>query len=96
MNTLLWIFLVTPWSLVAFLMWKLLHKTRVYGKFWIVTERYLDAFDYTKGDGTQLIVVKQSQGETDEQLDAEPGSDSERTGCEPYAEEGIRHCSRGA
>ena len=79
MNTLLWIFLVTPWSLVGLLAWKLLHKTKIYGKVWLVTEKYLEDFDWSKQreDAVSLIIVRQTdikEGELRDQVDANQSS----------------------
>lgn len=66
MNTFWLIMAVTPWSLLAVIAIRALRKTRVYGKFWLVSEKYLDAYDPNRrNEGSeQLILVKEVSGES--------------------------------
>lgn len=66
MNTFLFIMAVTPWSLLAVIAIRALRKTRVYGKFWLVSEKYLESYDSNKrSEGSeQLILVKEVSNES--------------------------------
>jgi hypothetical protein len=81
MNTFLFIMAVTPWSLLGVIAIRYLRRAPVYGKIWVVTERYMDEFDWKKepvnSNAVDLIFVKETEvnkdflkGEFDEQVDA--------------------------
>jgi hypothetical protein len=93
MNIFMGILIFTPWSFLALLAIRALRRTPVYGKIWVVTERYLEEFDWKKepvnASAVDLIFVKQTEvnkdflkGELNEQVDAgtSQGFESPRSG----------------
>ena len=74
MNTFLLIMAAIPWSIVFVVLFKYLRKTKVYGRFWVVSEQHLESFDGSKVPAKDLVMVKEIPSEP---MDEEPSTGTE-------------------